>query len=80
MKAGGKPRHRSDRSVGLAQKQLFCLGSDTEWVRVGIPPSTVAHMIARNLVERDPAGRPQLTDEGRECLSRGFNIERIWLT
>jgi hypothetical protein len=47
---------------------LFCLGSDTEWVRVGIPPSTVAHMIVRSLVERDTAGRPQLTDQGRAVL------------
>jgi len=47
---------------------LFCLGSDTEWVSVGIPTSTVTHMIVRNLVERDPAGLPQLTDHGRAVL------------
>ncbi len=47
---------------------LFCLGSDTEWVSVGIPATTVQHMIVRNLVERDPAGLPQLTDQGRAVL------------
>ncbi len=47
---------------------MFCLGSDTEWVSVGIPPSTVTHMIVRNLVKRDPAGLPQLTDQGRAVL------------
>ena len=47
---------------------LFCLGSDTEWVSVGIPPSTVTHLIVRNLVERDQAGLPQLTDQGRAVL------------
>ena len=31
---------------------LFCLGSDTEWVSVGIPVATFQHMIVRNLVER----------------------------
>jgi len=48
---------------------LFCLGSDTEWVSVGIPPATVTHMIVRNLVERDQAGVPQLTDQGRAVLT-----------
>jgi|GEM_PF-4361216 len=47
---------------------LFCLGSDTEWVRVGIPSSTIRQMIVRNLVERDQAGLPQLTDQGRAVL------------
>jgi hypothetical protein len=48
---------------------MFCIGSNTEWVRVGIPPSTVQHMIVRSLVERDPAGRLALTDQGRSVLA-----------
>ncbi len=37
-------------------------------MRIGIPPSTIPQMIVRNLVERDPAGGPQLTDQGRAVL------------
>jgi len=45
---------------------LFCLGSDTEWVSLGIPVTTVQHMIARNLVEREPAAV-----DGRGTRARG---------
>jgi Mn-dependent DtxR family transcriptional regulator len=47
---------------------LFCLASDTEWVRAGVTPATVQHMIVRNLVEREPAGPLRLTDDGRAVL------------
>jgi hypothetical protein len=47
---------------------LFCVASSTEWVRAGITPATVQHMIVRNLVERDAAGRLGLTEQGCAAL------------
>jgi len=34
---------------------LFCLASGTDWVKAGVPHSTVQHLLIRNLVERDYA-------------------------
>jgi hypothetical protein len=48
---------------------LFCLASDTDWAKAGVPPITVQHLLVRNLVERDDAGHLALTDQGREVLA-----------
>jgi hypothetical protein len=39
----------------------------TDWVKAGVTHSVGQHMLVRNLVERDDAGR--LTDQGRAVLS-----------
>jgi hypothetical protein len=48
---------------------LFCLASDTDWVKAGVTHSVAQHMLVRNLVERDDAARFVLTDSGRAVLS-----------
>jgi hypothetical protein len=35
---------------------LFCLASDTNWVKAGVSHSTAQHLLVRNLVERDHSG------------------------
>jgi hypothetical protein len=47
---------------------LFCVSSGTEWVRVGITLAVVQHMIVRNLVQRDAAGRLGLTSLAAQRL------------
>jgi hypothetical protein len=47
---------------------LFCLASDTNWVKAGVTHSTVQHLLVRNLVERDHATDFALTDQGRSVL------------
>jgi hypothetical protein len=34
---------------------LFCLASDTNWVKAGVSHSTAQHLLVRNLVERNHA-------------------------
>jgi hypothetical protein len=48
---------------------LFCLASDTDWAKAGVPPITVQHLLVRNLVERDYAGHLSLTDQGKAVLA-----------
>jgi hypothetical protein len=45
---------------------LFCLASDTNWVKAGVTHSTA--LLVRNLVERDHATDFVLTDQGRSVL------------
>jgi hypothetical protein len=47
---------------------LFCLASDTNWVKAGVSHSTAQHLLVRNLVERDHATDFALTDQGRSVL------------
>jgi hypothetical protein len=47
---------------------LFCLASNTHWVKAGVPHSNVQHLIIRNLVQRDHATQLALTDQGRAVL------------
>jgi hypothetical protein len=48
---------------------LFCLASDTDWVKAGVAPATAPHMLIRNLVERSAADFV-LTDQGRAVPDR----------
>jgi hypothetical protein len=48
---------------------LFCVASGTDWEHAGITGTTVTAMIVRGLIQRDPAGRPWLTKEGRAVLA-----------
>ena len=48
---------------------LFCLASDTDWAKAGVTHATVQHLLVRNLVERDHAGRLAPTDQGRAALA-----------
>jgi hypothetical protein len=48
---------------------LFCLASDTDWAKVGVPAITVQHLLVRNLVERKDATQLALTDWGRAVLA-----------
>jgi hypothetical protein len=63
---------------------LFCLASDTNWVKSGVSHSTAQHLLVRNLVERDHATDFALTDQGRavpdELLGRSgrYPIENCW--
>jgi hypothetical protein len=47
---------------------LFCVGSDTDWQRVGVPDEIVTRMTVRGFVSRDALGRLELTDSGRAAL------------
>ena len=47
---------------------LFCLASDTNWVKAGVSHSIAQHLIVRNLVERNHAADFALTDQGRSVL------------
>jgi hypothetical protein len=47
---------------------LFCVGSDTDWQRAGIPEEIVTRMTVRGLVSRDALGRLELTNSGRAAL------------
>ena len=47
---------------------LFCLASDTNWVKAGVSHTTAQHLLVRNLVERDHATQLALTDQGRSVL------------
>ena len=47
---------------------LFCVGSGTDWQRVGVPGEMVADMTVQGLVRRDVLGRLALTNSGRAAL------------
>jgi hypothetical protein len=47
---------------------LFCLASDTNWVKVGVSHATAQHLLVGNLVERDQATDFALTVQGRSVL------------
>jgi regulation of enolase protein 1 (concanavalin A-like superfamily) len=51
----------------LERVLLFCLASDTNWVKAGVTHST-AQQLVRNLVERNHATDFALTDQGRSVL------------
>ena len=59
---------------------LFCLASDTDWAKAGVPSITVQHLLVRNLVKADHAGHLALTDQGgkcwRRCSSRMARLEQ----
>jgi hypothetical protein len=46
---------------------LFYVASDTE-LEAGVTRSTIAAMIIRGLIQRDPLGRLSLTKQGRDTL------------
>jgi hypothetical protein len=49
---------------------LFCLASDTNWVKAGVTHATAQHMLVRNLFERDhTAADFVLTHQGRAVLA-----------
>jgi hypothetical protein len=41
---------------------LFCLASDTNWVKAGVSHATAKHLLVRNLVERDHAAADFLNE------------------
>jgi hypothetical protein len=48
---------------------LFCLASDTNWVKAGVSHATVQHLLVRNLLERNYATDFVLTDRA-QCWMR----------
>jgi hypothetical protein len=49
---------------------LFCIASNTDWVRADISGATVKVMLVKNLIQRDPAtARLVITEQGRAVLS-----------
>jgi hypothetical protein len=44
---------------------LFCVASNTEWQKAGIPGTAITIMIVKGLIDRDPASELCLTNEGR---------------
>jgi hypothetical protein len=61
---------------------LFCLASDTNWVKAGVTHSTAQHLLVRNLVERDHATDFALTDQGLSVLrlerEHGRRRQTVW--
>jgi hypothetical protein len=58
-------------SIALTARErtlLFCVGSDTNWQRVGITGETVTTLIVKSLIMRNAAGRLTLTDDGLAAL------------
>jgi hypothetical protein len=58
-------------SMALSARErtlLFCVGSGTDWQRVGITGETVTALIVKGLLVRDAAGRLVLTNAGRAAL------------
>jgi hypothetical protein len=64
MKAA--PNIAADLSVS-ERILLFCLASGTEWKKV-VTQSAVTRLIVRGLINRDAAGRLELTPQGRAEL------------
>jgi hypothetical protein len=48
---------------------LFCLASDTDWQKAGVPAITVQHLLVRNLLERNGATKLALSEQGRAVLA-----------
>jgi hypothetical protein len=48
---------------------LFCLASDTDWVKAGVTHATAQRMMVRDLIEREHAASFRLTDQGRAMLA-----------
>jgi hypothetical protein len=48
---------------------LFCIASGTDWQKASITGATVTAMAVNGLVERDPAARLTLTQQGRVALA-----------
>jgi hypothetical protein len=47
---------------------LFCVASNTDRQRAGVPEETVTRMTVKGLVSRDALGCLTLTDHGRAAL------------
>jgi len=65
------PASESLIAAGLPLKErlsLFCVASDTEWARAGIPGEIVTATMVKGLISRDAAGVLALTDHGRAVL------------
>jgi hypothetical protein len=54
---------------------LFCLASDTNWVKAGVSHSTAQHLLVRNLVERDRTTDFALTS-CRGILAQAGTVQR----
>jgi hypothetical protein len=69
---GQNVQHRSAQAAMAIQASsavlLFCLASDTNWVKAGVSHSTAQHLLVRNLVERNHATDFALTDQGLAVL------------
>ena len=48
--------------------RLFCVASDTDWLKAGIRPATIQVMMVRGLIEREHGASYRLTDQGRAVL------------
>ena len=54
---------------------LFCLASDTDWVKAGVTHSIAQHLMVKNLVERHGSAHYVLTEQGRAVLFTLLPIE-----
>jgi hypothetical protein len=52
---------------------LFCVASGTEWAQAGVTGPTATAMLVRGLVERDAAGRLEMTPRRRAALDGLLN-------
>jgi hypothetical protein len=48
---------------------LFCVASNTDWIRAGIRAVTTRALLVKGLIERDHVATYRLTDQGRAVLS-----------
>jgi hypothetical protein len=56
---------------------LFCLASDTDWVRAGVARDTAQHLLIRGLLERDSGGSGYvLTERGRAFLASLLSLNK----
>jgi hypothetical protein len=48
---------------------LFCVASNTDWIRAGVRAVTTRSLLVRGLIERDHVATYRLTDQGSAVLS-----------
>lgn len=56
-------------ALGMPERLLlFCVVSDTDWQKTGVPGGIVTAMIAKGLLDPGPAARLSFTCEGFDAL------------
>ncbi len=69
-----KPPTPSEIAAALTVPErvlLFCVASNTDWIKAGVTQAMAQHLLVQNLIERDPtsATRFKLTEQGRAVLA-----------
>ena len=48
---------------------LFCVASNTDWIRAGVRAVTTRALLVKGLIERDHVATYRLTEQGRAVLA-----------